>query len=95
MSGICGWFCRERAGPAGADVIATMAAAAINRFDGSAVRIACADFGALAAAATGSEMDVFQGDAQFVATRGHARFTGAELAGLAQRHGISLEVLRG
>jgi hypothetical protein len=33
MSGHCGWFCRERVGPASPEVIAAMAAP-LNRFDG-------------------------------------------------------------
>ena len=89
MSGLCGWF-----GTADSAPIAAMAAA-ITRFDGSAVRSACADFGALAAAATGSGVDVFQDDEQLVAVWGHARFTDAELAELAQRHGIAHALAQG
>ena len=70
-------------------------ATAISRFDGSAVRSACADFGALAAAATGSGVDVFQDDEQLVAVWGHARFTDAGLAELAQRHGIAQALAQG
>lgn len=94
MSGLCGWFCGERAGPSGPAAIAAMAAA-ITRFDGSAVRSACADFGAVAIAATGSDVDVFQSDEQLVAVWGHARFTDVELAERALRDGIAQALAQG
>ncbi len=89
MSGLCGWF-----GTADSAPIAAMAVA-ITRFDSSAVRTACADFGALAVAATGTGVDVFQDDEQLVAVWGHARFTDAELAEVAQRHGIAHALAQG
>jgi len=94
MSGLCGWFCGERAASPGPVVIATMAAT-IDRFDGSAVRSACADFGAVAAAATGSGANVFQNDEQLVAVWGDARFADTELAELARRNGIAHALAQG
>ena len=88
MSGLCGWFCTERAGAASPEAIATMAAA-LNRFDGSAVHSAAIGCGAVAAATMGSDADVFQNDELLVAVCGRARFTDVELAELAQRSGIA------
>jgi asparagine synthase (glutamine-hydrolysing) len=86
MGGLCGWFYSERVGPANPDVIASMAAP-LNRFDGCTVRCASAGFGAVAAA--GTDLDIFQDDHQLVAVWGRMRFTDAELAALAQRHGTA------
>jgi asparagine synthase (glutamine-hydrolysing) len=86
MSGLCGWFHHGHAGPASPEVIASMAAP-LNRFDGCTVRCASAGFGAIAAA--GSDLDIFQDDHQLVAVWGRMRFTDAELAALAQRHGTA------
>ena len=94
MSGLCGWFCRERTGPAGPEVLATMAAA-INRFDGSAVRSAWTEFGAVAAGALGSDVDVYKDDEQLVTVWGHARFTDRKLAEIAQRDGVARALARG
>ena len=94
MSGLCGWFCHTRGSLAGPEVIAQMAAA-INRYDASAVHSVCAEFGAVAAAAAGKDFDVFQDDKQLVAIWGHARFTDAELAKLAQRDGIAQTLAHG
>lgn len=94
MSGLCGWFDRERAGSVDPQVIATMAAA-LNRFDGSTVRSVSSGFGAVAAAAAGSDVDVFKDEAQLVAIWGRARFTDPELAGLAQRHGVARALSQG
>jgi len=92
MSGLCGWFCRERVGPASPEVIAAMAEP-LNRFDGCTVRSASAGFGAVAAA--GANLDIFQDDHQLVAVWGHARFSDADLAALAQGHGIARALAQG
>ncbi len=92
MSGLCGSFCRDRAGPTNAAVIATMAAA-INRFDASALRRACAEFGAVAVA--GVDVDVFQAAERLVAVWGCAHFSDAEFSGLAQSHGIAHALAQG
>lgn len=94
MSGLCGWFDPKRSGPADPQVVAAMAAA-LNRFDGAAVRSASSGFGSVAAAAPGSDADVFRDDKQLVAVWGRARFTGAELAGFAQHHGIAQALAEG
>lgn len=92
MSGICGWFDRGRGGSADPQVIAAMAVP-LNRFDGSAVRTASAAFGAVAAA--GSDSDVFQDGERLVAVWGKARFADADLAALAERHGVAHALARG
>lgn len=92
MSGLCGWFCSDRGGPSGPEMIAKMAAA-LNRFDGSPVRSVTADFGAVAAA--GINVDVFQNADQLVAVWGHACLTDTELAELAQRSGIAHALAQG
>jgi len=92
MSGLCGWFHPEHAGPASPQVIATMAAP-LNRFDGSTVHSAAAGFGSVSAA--GSDADVFQDDKRLVAVWGRMRFTDTELAALAQRHGIARALAQG
>jgi asparagine synthase (glutamine-hydrolysing) len=86
MSGLCGWFDCERAGPVDPQVIAAMAAP-LNRFDGCTVRSASAGFGAVAAA--GGGQDIFQDDHQLVAVWGRARLADAGLAALAQRQGVA------
>ncbi|MDH3235869.1 MAG: asparagine synthase, partial [Alphaproteobacteria bacterium] len=68
-------------------------AAPLNRFDGRAVRSASASFGSVAAA--GSDADVFQDDKRLVAVWGHARFIDADLAALAQRHGVAHALAQG
>ena len=88
MSGLCGWYNGRHAQAGGRQAIAAMAAA-ITRFDGSAQHSACADFGAVAAAATGGDIDVFQDDGRLVAVWGRARFADPELAELARRSGIA------
>ena len=92
MSGLCGWYCRERAWPASPETITAMAAP-LNRFDGSTVRSASAGFGAVAAA--GTDLDIFQDDHQLVAVWGRMRFTDTGLAALAQRHGIARALSQG
>jgi len=94
MSGLCGWFHSGRAGAASPEVIAGMAAA-INRFDGSTVRSASTSFGSVAAAAGGSDVDVFENDGQLVAVWGRMRFTDMELAALAQRDGVASALAQG
>ena len=91
MSGLCGWFAGAGAGAASPDAIAAMAAA-INRFDSSAVRSAFAAFGSIAVS---GDADVFHDDGQLVAIWGRARFTDVELAELAQRHGIAPALSQG
>jgi asparagine synthase (glutamine-hydrolysing) len=92
MSGLCGWFRSERAGSVDPRVIATMAAP-LNRFDGSAARSASTGFGAVTAA--GANVSVFQEDERLVAVWGGARFADADLAALAQRHGVARAVAQG
>jgi asparagine synthase (glutamine-hydrolysing) len=92
MSGLCGWFRGERAGSVDPRVIATMAAP-LTRFDSSAARSASTGFGAVAAAGAG--VSVFQEDERLVAVWGGARFADAELAALAQRHGVARAVAQG
>src|ERR1700675_618940 len=92
MSGLCGWFSRERAGSAAPEAIAAMAAP-LRRFVSSAVRSGSAGFGSVAAA--GSDADVFEDEGQLVAVWGRMRFTDAELAALAQRHGAARAVAQG
>ena len=88
MSGLCGWYNGRNAAAGGREAIAAMAAA-ITRFGGSTMRSACADFGAVAAAAAGGDIDVFQDDGRLVAVWGRAHFADAELAKLARRDGIA------
>jgi asparagine synthase (glutamine-hydrolysing) len=92
MTGLCGWFHHGHTGPAGPDAIAAMAAP-LNRFDGSTVLSASANFGAVAA--TGRAANVFQDEERLVAVWGNARFASADLAALAQRHGIAHALARG
>jgi len=94
MSGLCGWFNCERAGSVAPQVIATMAAP-LNRFDGSTVRSVSAGFGAVAAAAAGSDADVFEDEGQLVAVWGRMQFTDTGLAALAQRHGVARALSQG
>lgn len=94
MSGLCGWYRRDPVGLAAPSAIAAMAAA-LNRFDGSAARIATTDFGSVAAVAAGTEADVYQNDKHLVAVWGRARFTDSGLADLAQRNGIALALAQG
>jgi len=92
MTGLCGWFDRDRGQSPGPQVIAAMAAH-LDRFDGSTVQRASTDFGAVAAA--GGSTSVFQDDERLVAVWGHARFADAELAALAQRHGVARALAQG
>ena len=92
MSGLCGWFCRERVGPASPEVIAAMAEP-LNRFDGCTVRSASAGFGAVAAA--GANLDIFQDDRQLVAVWDRAHFADADLAALAQVRGAARALAEG
>ena len=92
MSGLCGWFHGGHTGPASPEVIAGMAAA-IKRFDGSTVHSASTDFGAVAAA--GGNASVFQDNERLVAVWGNARFADADLAALAQRHGVARALEQG
>jgi len=92
MSGLCGWFRGERAGFVDPQVIAAMAAP-LNRFDGSTVRSASTDFGAVAAA--GGNANIFQDGERLVAVWGHARFADLDLAALAQRHGVAHALAQG
>jgi asparagine synthase (glutamine-hydrolysing) len=92
MSGLCGWFRSERTGFVDPRVIAAMAAP-LNRFDGSTVRSASTDFGAVAAA--GGNADVFQDDERLVAVWGQARFADTDLAVLAQRLGVARALAQG
>jgi len=94
MSGLCGWFHHGHAGPTSPEVIVAMAAA-INRFDGSTVRSASTSFGSVAAAAAGSNADVFEDEGQLVAVWGRMRFADTELAALAQRHGVARALSQG
>jgi asparagine synthase (glutamine-hydrolysing) len=92
MSGLCGWFRGERAGFADPRVISAMAVP-LNRFDGSPLQRASTDFGAVAAA--GGNASVSQDDGRLVAVWGPARFTDADLAALAQRHGAAHALAQG
>ena len=92
MSGLCGWFDGERAGSAGPQAIASMAAP-LNRFDGSTIRSAAAEFGAVAAA--GADVDVFQARERIVAVWGNARFADADLGALARQHGVAHALSQG
>ena len=94
MSGLCGWFCRDPAGPADPAALSAMAAT-LSRFDGSAVRGASANFGAAASAGAASDVDVFQDEERLVAVWGRARFSDVALAELAQRHGIAHALAQG
>jgi len=92
MSGLCGWFCRERSSATAPDAIAAMAAA-ITRFDSSTMRSATAGFGSVAVA--GGDTDVFQADGRLVAVWGNARFSDPGLAALAQNHGVAHALAQG
>src|SRR6266850_1786050 len=92
MSGICGWF---GGGVADAPRAIAGMAAALSRFDGSAVRSASANLGSVAAAGAGPDTDVFQDDEQLVAVWGRARFSDVGLAELAQRNGIAHALAEG
>ena len=67
--------------------------ASLSRFDGSAVRSASAGFGAVAAA--GTDLDIFQAEHQLVVVSGRARFADADLAALAQHHGVARALAEG
>src|SRR4051812_8225412 len=88
MSGLCGWFCAQRADAAGPEVIASMAPA-LNRFDKSIVRIATTKFGAVASAALRDDTNVFQNEEYLAAVWGHASFTDIDLDQIAQRDGAA------
>src|SRR5882672_1561669 len=92
MSGLCGWFHSGHASRASPEVIAEMAAQ-LSRFDASKVHSASTGFGAVAAA--GANAGVFQDDERLVVVWGHARFTDAGLAALAQRHGVARALAQG
>jgi asparagine synthase (glutamine-hydrolysing) len=92
MSGLCGWFRSEHAGTVDPRVIAAMAGP-LNCFDGSTVRSAFSGFGAVAAAGAG--VSVLQEDERLVAVWGSARFADADLAALAQRHGVARALAQG
>jgi asparagine synthase (glutamine-hydrolysing) len=92
MSGLCGWFRSERAGFVDPRVIAAMAAP-LNRFDGSTVYSASADFGAVAA--SGGNASVFQEDARLVAVWGHGRFADTDLEALARQQGAARALAQG
>jgi asparagine synthase (glutamine-hydrolysing) len=94
MSGLCGWFDRARSMQGAPQLIAGMADALI-RFDKTPVRSASASFGSVGAAAIGNDVDLFQNDEQIIAVCGHAHFTDADLAELAQRHGIARALAEG
>lgn len=94
MSGLCGWFDPKRSSPADPQVIATMGAP-LSRFDDSTVRIGSAGFGSVAAAAAGSDADVYEDEGQLVAVWGRMRFTDTELAACAQRHGVARALAQG
>jgi asparagine synthase (glutamine-hydrolysing) len=70
-------------------------AAPLSRFDGSTVRSASNEFGFVAAAAAGGDVDVYQDDEQLVAVWGRARLADADLAALAQRQGIARALAQG
>jgi asparagine synthase (glutamine-hydrolysing) len=92
MSGVCGWFNPKRSGSADPQVIATMGAP-LSRFDGSTARSASAAFGAVAGA--GTDLDIFQDDHQLVAVWGRAHLADADLAALAQHHGVARALAQG
>src|SRR5712691_8946496 len=94
MSGLCGLLAGARPRTAGANAIAAMAAA-LNRFDASAVRSVTSDGGSAAAAAAGSDVDVFHDGERLVAVWGRVRFADADLAALAQRHGVARALAQG
>jgi len=89
MSGICGWI--GETGVPGQRTIEAMGAA-LNRFDGSAVRSAFAAAGAVAVAGDG---DIFQDQARLVVVRGRPRFAKSGLAELARRHGVAHALAHG
>ena len=86
MSGLCGWSSGARAGGVAPSVIGTMSAS-VGRFESVPARTAAAASGALAIAGLAS--DLHAGAERLVAVWGPARFTDAELAALADRHGIA------
>jgi len=94
MSGLCGWFDPERARTANPQVIASMAEA-ITRFGGSAVRSACAPYGAVASSAASGDADIFQGDDQLVAVWGCPRFVDKGVTGPAQRKEVARSLAQG
>jgi len=92
MSGLCGWFDRNRRGAPDPGIIAKMAVP-LNRFDGSKLRGASTGSGAVATAGSGS--DVFEDGEWLVAVWGDARLTDPDLAVLARRDGIARALAQG
>jgi asparagine synthase (glutamine-hydrolysing) len=86
VSGICGWFDRDGGESSGAPLIKAMAAPLV-RFDQSAVHSASDTFGAVAVA--GRDSDICQDGKRLAAVWGKAHFAEAELAELAERHGVA------
>jgi asparagine synthase (glutamine-hydrolysing) len=94
MSGLCGWFDPARAGAVAPRAVDAMAAT-LSRFDGAATRSVATGFGAVAVASLGGEPGLYRDDRLLCSFWGHARFTDAELAGLAQHHGIAHALAQG
>ena len=94
MSGLCGWIDGGHAGAADPELIAKMAAA-INRFDQSRVHSARREFGQVAAAATGSDVDLYQSDEQLVAVWGRVNFNEPALADVALGNGVAQALAQG
>ena len=92
MSGLCGWFDRNRRGAPDPGIIAKMAVP-LNRFDGSKLRAASTGSGAVATAGSGS--DVFEDGEWLVAVWGDAHLTDPDLAILARRDGIARALAQG
>jgi len=92
MSGLCGWFDRNRRGAPDPGIIAKMVVP-LNRFDGSKLRGASTGSGAVATAGSGS--DVFEDGEWLVAVWGDARLTDPDLAVLARRDGIARALAQG
>jgi asparagine synthase (glutamine-hydrolysing) len=92
MSGICGWS-HAGGGTGGAPEAISAMAATLNHSGGGSVRIAAAGTGAVAI--TGPEADSFQDGGRIAAVWGRARFADAELAAIAQHHGIARAVAEG
>ena len=94
MSGLCGWMAADATHAAPPAAITAMAAG-LARHDGSRVRSAAAEFGAVTASSMGDDADVFRNKDVLVAVAGRACFTDRDLAERARRHGIAAALAHG
>src|SRR4051812_14525377 len=94
MSGLSGWFDRERTGSVDPSVAAAMAAP-LTRFDGSSVRSVANGFGTIAAAAAAGGVDIHADGERLVAVWGRARLADASLGEVVRLHGVACALAQG